>query len=238
MPPLTDTYFHASERRLRPGLVCKARKSGIASSPRTAPGQLAERLLESARPDGMLPRHRSVFMIDSTSPLEFMRAGAALGHAYQVQPIGEIETNHMGWWSLIAANHGNGVVIDAHGLDWASNYWHGEDCPDELCLAHGAIPGTWERRSSSFSVVSEEPFSAQMDGVRITVSNNRFFIYVAPDSPMLDAIRRAGFGRVTLANSPDKTQTFFAEADRATLLRLEAALGESAPAEVLATPMR
>lgn len=111
----------------------------------------------------------------------------------------------------MAHNHDNESIMGRHGAEWAQRYWHGDECPDELCLQHGAVPGDWEYRSTSFSMDEEWAFSGSYDAASVSMSSGRLFFYVDRGSSLEAELIKNGLRRTRTA---DDTSTLTGPANR------------------------
>lgn len=122
--------FHGSRAVLKVG------DRLVAKRPRLDPEERAvEAVLEHFRPDGCLPRHASIFLVDRPDGDLIERVGGYADHIYQVEPQGPVERNDVRWWAVIL---NEGALDVAHGSKaeraealaacrpLAEAYWRGE----------------------------------------------------------------------------------------------------------------
>lgn len=97
-------------------------------------GANIEGWLEQGRPEGRLPRSKSIFLWD--------RPWRRATFVYEVEPLGTIERGHTGWvWLLGERSGADQPLID----EWAASYWAGAECP--------TLNGAWEYRTDTVRVI-------------------------------------------------------------------------------------
>lgn len=88
-------------------------------------------------------------MVDNSDQAIIESAGGFANFIYEVKPIGNVERNHIGWWSLINSNIHR--ILQSHPLeDYARAYWDGIEC--DISPGH-ARP--WEYRCREAIVVAD-----------------------------------------------------------------------------------
>src|SRR5574343_1089744 len=123
-------YFHGSRKKINIGDVLSANR------PRLEPEEKSvEMILERYRPAHCLPRHQSIFMVDTPDSDLIERAGGYSNHIYEIRPQGKVERNDVHWWAMIL---NEGAIDVFYGNEdekndalnacrpFAESYWKGE----------------------------------------------------------------------------------------------------------------
>lgn len=135
-------FFHGSQQQFPVGFVLKPQPGGYASLPDEGVAEVEE-IVERYRPPDKISRREAVFMVGD--PKEIDAAGGYVDHVYVVEPIGEVETSDLSWYSEI------GVYFDMQDDEsqtLAEAYWSGVPFYD-------AAHSLFEYRAREAEVVEE-----------------------------------------------------------------------------------
>jgi hypothetical protein len=116
--------YHGSRERLDIGTVLRPREGGYMSLPDEDIASV-EDILEKHRPEGKIPRHESVFMLDDPGRIE--KAGGRGDHVYVVEPIGAVEASDLGWYAELSVYWIDMPEDERRGF--AEGYWSGDPFP-------------------------------------------------------------------------------------------------------------
>jgi hypothetical protein len=119
-------FYHGSLKEFPIGFVLTPQKDGY-----IATNDSLEKLLESKRPETSLPRAESVFMVKDVDDIE--AAGGYLDYVYEVEPIGNVEHNDVGFYSE-AQSYAWGHSDKYEAEKMAQAYWSGNRCPHDFSV--------------------------------------------------------------------------------------------------------
>lgn len=100
-----------------------------------------EDAFEAARPAASLSRRTNVFMVEAPDEDLVERAGGSAKHLYEVEPVGSVERNDVGWWPVVFDAVTAGEPAEAARA--ASAYFAGKATPEPL----------WEYRAPALRIV-------------------------------------------------------------------------------------
>jgi hypothetical protein len=136
------TYYIGTGRTFRKGTILVGRppQHDDADSLET------EEAFEEYRPPAALSRLESVYMVTTPDPDLIERAGAASAkHVYEVEPIGPVVRNDVGWWPVVYDWRAEPEVARQS----AESYFDGEPCATEA----PGVPDLWEYRAKALRIV-------------------------------------------------------------------------------------
>jgi 8-oxo-dGTP pyrophosphatase MutT (NUDIX family)/GNAT superfamily N-acetyltransferase len=144
--------YHGTRAKLEIGTILTPQPHGYVNDPEVAQH---EQIMENARPEGSLPRNQSVYMVADPDEIDF--AGGYEDFVYEVEPIGEVERNNMGWYSEVSMYEWDNIA-DSRAVEAAESYWLGLDFPKS---------SIWEYRAPKAKIVrlvstTHEKTSAQI----------------------------------------------------------------------------
>ena len=130
--------YHGTKAKLQVGMILTPQPHGYVNDPEVAQH---EAIMENARPEGALPRNQSVYMVADPDEIDF--AGGYEDYIYEVEPIGEVERNNMGWYSEVSMYEWDDEA-DPRAVEAAESYWLGSDFPKA---------SIWEYRAPQAKIV-------------------------------------------------------------------------------------
>lgn len=135
-------YYHGSRHKYPIDFILTPQPDGYVMTVGDEDGvENIEHIIEKNRPDSMLPRFDSVFMVDNPDDID--SAGGYIDYIYIVEPLGGVEKNNMGWYSQISGFEDTEEGIRQESF-LAQQYWSGDNSPDG---------GLWEYRSPKARVI-------------------------------------------------------------------------------------
>lgn len=131
--------YHGSRKSFPIGFVLRPQSDGYTSF-QDEDVRRTEGIIEKYRPQGLIPRTKSVFMVDDPTMIE--SAGGYEDFVYLVRPNGRVERSNLGWYSRIDA------YVDATEqelAEWSNNYWAG--------VPYDKRPSVFEYRAESAQII-------------------------------------------------------------------------------------
>jgi len=142
-------FYHGSKKAFPIGFILKPQPDGYVHGVYGDEGdiqiQRTEKALEQYRPQNMISRYDSVFLVSSPAIIE--HAGGHSAFIYEVEPIGACEKNCLWWYQELENSVGFGNDMAPEEVETLSNnYWNGVPAP------HGKI-STFEFRCTSAKII-------------------------------------------------------------------------------------